>query len=130
MCLLARPDNDPESGFSLVEVMCALAIAAMALVALLRGVESSLSAANYLDAHLGARVIAQAILEDERIAADTSAGTRAGQSGLYNWRLVIEPAVLPATSKLPGDYRLYQLTVEVQWPPRGKFILKTLKLGR
>jgi prepilin-type N-terminal cleavage/methylation domain-containing protein len=124
------PDRGTSAGFSLVEVMCALAIAAMALVVLFRGLGSSQIAANYMEAHLGARIIAQSILADERQATETSAGTRAGDSGMYHWQLNIEPADVPLDGGAPPAYRLYRLSVEVNWDPRGNFKLDTLKLGR
>ena len=107
-----------------------MAVAAMALVVLLRGVGSSQVAAYYLEAHLGARVIAQTILEDERQAADTAPATREGDSGMYHWRFVIEPAEVAAVGKLPAGYSLYHLSVQVQWTPHGSFALDTLKLAR
>jgi prepilin-type N-terminal cleavage/methylation domain-containing protein len=118
------------AGFSLVEVLCALAITALGLVALLRGLGGSQVAANYLEAHLGARIIAQSILGDERQAAETPVGTRQGKSGIYHWRLTVEPAQVSAVNKMPVTYRLYHLSVEVTWAPRGSFAIDTLKLGR
>jgi hypothetical protein len=110
--------------------MSALAIAAMALVVLLRGLGGSQVAANFLDAHLGARIIAQSILADERQANGTSPDTRTGDSGLYRWRLKIEPANVAAIGKMPAAYRLYRLSVEVRWEPSGFLALDTLKLGK
>jgi type II secretory pathway pseudopilin PulG len=123
-----RPSQ--TEGFSLVEVISALVIASLALVVLLRGLGGSQLAAVYLDAHLGARVIAQSILEDERQAGETVAGTRNGDSGMYQWRLTVAPAVIDGTGRLPAGYQLYRLAVEVTWQPRGRLALDTLKLGR
>ena len=125
-----KHDRATSAGFSLVEVMCALAIAAMALVVLFRGLGSSQNAANYLEAHLGARIIAQSILADERQAAETSIGTRAGDSGMYRWKLIVEPANIQMAGGAAPAFRLYRLSVEVNWEPRGNLKLDTLKLGR
>jgi type II secretion system protein I len=111
-------------GFSLVEVLCALAIAAMALVGLLRATQQSQSAARYLNAHLGARIIATSILQDEMAARDTGAAQREGDSGIYRWRLTVAPATIAGLR--PGG-ALYRLTVTVAWP-RGSLSLDTLKL--
>jgi prepilin-type N-terminal cleavage/methylation domain-containing protein len=124
------PDRGTSAGFSLVEVMCALAIAAMALVALFRGLGSSQIAANYMEAHLGARIIAQSILADERQAAETLTGARAGDSGMYHWQLIVEPANIQIAGSTTSTFRLYRLSVEVSWDPRGNLKLDTLKLGR
>ena len=60
-----------EAGFSLVEVLCALAIAASAVVVLSGGATGALKTARALDMHKGARVILQSILSDELAAAGT-----------------------------------------------------------
>lgn len=123
-------ERSGTAGFSLVEVMSALVIASLAMVVLLRGLGGSQLAAVYLEAHLGARLIAQSILEDERHATDTSPGNRAGESGMYQWKLSIEPAVVDGIGGPPAGYRFYRLVVEVSWQPRGRLVLDTLKLGR
>lgn len=120
-----RFQHSDTRGFSLVEVLCALAIAAMALVVLLRGTQQSQSAARYLDAHLGARIIADTILQDEMAARETGAGQRQGDSGIYRWRLTVAPANI---SGLGSGGRLQRLTVTVTWP-RGSLSLDTLKLS-
>jgi hypothetical protein len=113
----------------LVEAMCAMAIAAMALVALFRGLGSSQIAANYLEAHLGARIIAQSIIADERAAVETVVGARSGDSGIYRWRLTVEPAEVLIAGSSPSILRLYRVSVDVRWEPRGSFTLDGLKAG-
>jgi prepilin-type N-terminal cleavage/methylation domain-containing protein len=120
----------PTAGFSLVEVMCAMAIAAISLVVLLRGVSGAQQAAGYLDTHLGARIVAQSIIADEMQALNSVPGRREGDSGIYHWQLRIEPAALTGIGQLPPAYRLYRLSVEINWLPRGSFHLDSLKLGR
>ena len=70
-----------QGGFSLVEVLCALAVAASAIAVLTSGVGGSLKGATTLDQHLGARLILQSILEDELAAAQTATAQREGDSG-------------------------------------------------
>jgi type II secretion system protein I len=111
-------------GFSLVEVLCAMTIAAMALVVLLRGTQQSQSAASYLDSHLGARIIANTILQDEMAARGTDVSPREGDSGIYRWRLRVEPA---SVGGLRAGVKLNRVTVTVSWP-KGSLSLDTLKL--
>jgi len=126
-----RDRDRRAAGFSLVEVICAMAIAAMALVVLLRGLGGSQLAAGYLETHLGARIIAQSILDDEQQATAAATGVREGDSGLYHWRLSVQPIEAPAAvGHLPQAFRLYRLSVDVTWTPRGQFTLETLKLGQ
>jgi prepilin-type N-terminal cleavage/methylation domain-containing protein len=119
-----------ERGFSLVEVLCAMAIAALSLTALFRGLGGAQSAVRRLDTQLGAEIVAQSILEDERQAAATEAGTRSGSSGPYRWKLIVEPANIALPDKLPQEAKLYRLTAEIAWGARGRLVLDTLKAGR
>ncbi|MCA3554451.1 prepilin-type N-terminal cleavage/methylation domain-containing protein [Aestuariivirga sp.] len=117
-----------QSGFSLVEVLCALAVAASAIAVLTTGVGGSLKGVSTLDRHLGARLILQSILEDELAAGQTAPARRAGDSGPYRWQLIIEPAEAPA--RLDGPYRMYRLTASVGWGRGGQVAGTALKLSR
>lgn len=117
-----------QAGFSLVEVLCAVAVAASAIAVLTSGVGGSIRGANKLDQHLGARLILQSILEDELAAAETAPAQRTGESGPYRWRLDIAPVAAPA--ELPAPYRMYQLTASVGWGRGGEITGTALKVGR
>ena len=123
-----RRRSEPEAGFSLVEVLCAVAVAASAIAVLTSGVGGSLKAASTLDQHLGARLILQSILEDELAAGETSPAQREGDSGPYHWRLDIEPTAAPG--RLPEPYRMYRLTASVGWGTGGVITGTALKLSR
>jgi prepilin-type N-terminal cleavage/methylation domain-containing protein len=123
-----RRRSEGQRGFSLVEVLCALAVAASAIAVLTSGVGGSLKGASTLDQHLGARLILQSILEDELAAGETAPAEREGESGPYRWRLLIEPA--PAPAKLDGPYRMYRLTASVGWGRGGEVTGTALKLSR
>jgi len=117
-----------QGGFSLVEVLCAVAVAASAIVVITNGVGSSLRGANMLDQHLGARIILQSILEDELASGQTATAQREGRSGPYRWTLDIAPAAAPG--KLPGPYRFYRLTASVGWGAGGLVTGTALKLAK
>ena len=119
-----------QAGFTLVEAMCALAISAMALVFLFRGMTGSQTAANYLEQHLGARILAEAILDDQMRETAIVPGTHAGTSGIYRWEVTIEPACSGAARLAPRGWRLYRVAVDLAWQPRGRFQLDVLKLGK
>ncbi len=123
-------DRKDENGFSLVEVLAALVIASVALVVLIRGLGTSQGSALYLESHLGARLLARSILEDERQAAETKTGRRSGDSGQYRWILDVDPTEVPGVGKSTTNARLYRLTVEIAWSPRGRLVLDTLKFGK
>ncbi len=126
----SRSEARREAGFSLVEVLCALAIAALAMVALLKGLGTSQLGAGRMESHIGARVILESILEDELMAADTAPAHREGQSGPYRWSLDITPAAVNAGGELPRPYRLYSLDARVRWGASGELAAQTLKLAK
>ena len=115
-----------ERGFTLVEVMCAIAIAAMAMVFLLRGVTSSGTAAGTMEDHLGARILARSLIDIERGGAKPEPGSRDGESGKYRWRLDVTTDGLSA----PRGYRFYRITAQVGWGERGHLQLDTVRLGK
>lgn len=117
-----------EGGFSLVEVLCAVAIAASAIVVLTSGVSGSLRSARALDLRLGARIVLQTIIEDELAAASTAPAEREGDSGPYRWRLVIAPEEF--AQQLPAPFRLYRLTGTVDWGKGATVTATALKLSQ
>lgn len=123
-----RRRSDRQGGFSLVEVLCAVAVAAGAIAVLTSGVGGAIRGANKLDQHLGARLVLQTILEDELAADATAPARREGESGPYRWRLDIVPVAPP--EKLPPSYRMYRLTAAVGWGKGGEVTGTALKVGR
>lgn len=120
--------SERQKGFSLVEVLCAVAVAASAIAVLTSGVGGAIKGANALDQRLGARLILQSIIEDELAAGQTAPAQREGESGPYRWRLNIEPVAAPG--KLPQAYRMYRLTASVGWGRGGEVSATALKLSR
>lgn len=128
MC--AASSSARERGFSLVEVLCAVAIAASAVVVLSRGATGTLETARSLEMHQGAGIILQSILSDELAAETTAAATRQGESGPYRWRLEIVPDRPAFAEKLPSPYRMYRLTASVSWGRGGVASTTVIKLSR
>jgi prepilin-type N-terminal cleavage/methylation domain-containing protein len=123
-------DPSHQAGFSLVEVLCALVIAATSIVVLTGGVTGTLKSTRALDMQLGARIILQSILEDELASGATATVVREGDSGPYRWRLDIAPAVEGAAARLPMSHRMYRLTASVSWGRGGSTSATVLKLAR
>ena len=128
MCAAARAPR--QAGFSLVEVLCAVAISAMAITVLSAGVTQALRSARALDMHQGARLILQSILEDELAAGDSAPGLRQGDSGPYRWQLEIKPAAAGVPGRLAPPYRMLRLTASVSWERGGEASASVLKLAR
>lgn len=115
-----------QRGFTLVEVMCAIAIAAMAMVFLLRGITSSGTAAGAMEDHLGARILARSLIDIERGSDKPEPGSRDGESGKYRWRLEVASDAL----KAPRGYRFYRITAQVGWGQRGHLQIATVRLAK
>ena len=125
-----RDDSLKESGFSLVEVLCALAIAAAAIVVLMRGASQSLISVTALDMRMGARTLVTSLIEDELSAATVGTEQRQGNSGPYRWTLAIEAADAPGGQVLPQGYRMYRVTASAGWEKGGQMTASALKLSR
>lgn len=125
-----RDDRRDQAGFSLVEVLCALAIAAAAIVVLMRGASQSLTSVTAIDMHMGARILLKSLIEDELSAATAGAERREGDSGPYHWTLAIEATDPPGNVSLPGSYHMYRLTASAAWGKGGQMTASALKLAR
>jgi prepilin-type N-terminal cleavage/methylation domain-containing protein len=128
MC--AAAERSRQAGFSIVEVLCAMAIAAAAIVVLSDGATGALRSAHAQDMHLGARIILQSILEDELAATGTAPAVREGDSGYYRWRLAIVPTREGTEGTLPPSFRMYRLTASVSWGEGSSASASVLKLAR
>ena len=124
--------SDKSDGFTLLEVLVAVAIAGVALVALFqaggRGLLAIHTAARYEEAvqraqsHLAALGRDVALLEGE---------TEGDDGGGYRWRLRIMPrASLPGAAV--GSHTLFDIEVAVTWPGawnRRELVLKTSRIA-
>jgi hypothetical protein len=90
----------------------------------------SQTAAHYLEQHLGARILAEAILDDQLRETVIVPGTHAGSSGIYQWQVTVEPAGSGVARLAPRGWRLYRVAVDLAWQPRGRFQLDVLKFGK
>ncbi len=135
------------TGFTLMEIMVALAILSIALVGVMHVFTSSLTGIGkselYTEAALVARQVMEAKLIDPNLAEGTEVGT---YLDIFDWELdvVRQPVVtgddmdsLPSDQPMPvidwleeeSPVVLYELTVTVSWPNAGypgQFTLKTL----
>lgn len=123
-----RSNRPPEQGFSLVEVLCALAIAAAAIVVLMRGTGLSLTGARALDMRMGARVLLVSIIEDELSNVTSLPEEREGESGPYHWRLSIVAEDGP--EKLQHPYRMFRLVASASWAKGGSMTATAVKLAQ
>lgn len=77
-------------GFSLLEAVVAMAIAAVAFAALYRTVGQSTKVAGDVDTRIEAQLLAQSVLASAAFAEDLEA-LQSGQEGPWQWQLQVSP---------------------------------------
>jgi general secretion pathway protein I len=125
----------PQSGFTLLEVLVALAIAAVALVGLFQAGSGGMFAVDTAARAQEAIQRAQSHLAAVgRDAALVQGDFTDDDGGGYRWRLQVRPVAThpapDARSAVPAT--LFDVDVAVSWPGRSgdrSVVLKTLRLG-
>ena len=124
-----RAEQWGSAGFTLIEALCAMAVASLAIVALLQSFSGGHRGLGKLESHFNARILARTVLADEQ-ATGPIPGTRTGTYKGYRWTVTVEPAAeewaQPAAS---DEWRLYRMAVMVSWGSGGSLTVETLKLG-
>ena len=117
-------------GFTLIEVLVALAILALALVVLLQVFGGGLRAAGISERYLMATMLARSVLDDFGTEIPAAAGERSGDiANGYRWTTRAEPSRTIAPVK-NGD-RLQvplEVQVEISWNGKPVTTLTTLRL--
>lgn len=127
-----------ERGFTLLEVLIAFAIAALALALLFRAASGGLlsveAAGRYEEAVSRARSHMTAISRDASLVAGTSEGD---DGGGYRWHLAVTPVASGqshATGTIAGPPPpvLYAVVVAISWHDAGRdrqFVLRSERMG-
>ena len=124
-------------GFTLIEVIVAFAVLALALTLLLGTLSGAAKQVRWADDAGRAALHAQSLLDETGVGETLQPGQRDGEfeDGRYRWSLQVEPwrdqaARDPALID-PGASQLMRLTLEVQWGdggPRQRLQLQSLRL--
>ncbi len=113
-----------QRGYSLLEVIVAFALLAVALTLLLGTLSGAARQIHGADQRSRATLHAQSLLAVTGIESPLQLGRTQGQweDGRYRWDLQIEPyvdprsaALQPATANVATGPTLVQLTLQVQW---------------
>lgn len=126
-----------EAGFTLLEVVVAVAIAGLALVGLFQAGSGGLfavdTAARAEEALQRAQSHLAAVGRDAALVEGKSSGD---DGGGYHWRLQVQPAAqrqgVAADGVTPQNATLYSVLVSISWQSRGHeraVTLQTLRLG-
>jgi general secretion pathway protein I len=129
----ARPlQEHRESGFTLPEVIVALAVAALALSGLFDLVSEGLNRTGQAEAMAEAGSLAQSLLARPGSELPIAPGTTTGEfSNGYRWRLQVAPYG-DAGDQRAWPVAAYTVSAEISWgtvPQQRSLLLSTLRLA-
>jgi general secretion pathway protein I len=119
------------AGFTLIEVVVALALVAVALAAIGSLIATTIRGTRSIDQHLSlaetARAIEAALPGRDEIKAGTSSGEMAG----YRWRLDVQPFTASFVDpRLPSPWMPQTVVITVQAPGGPVLQINTVRLQR
>lgn len=122
-----------QQGFSLLEVIAAIMLLAIAFTALMKVAGASISLTHNAAGYSQAAMRARSLLDSAFVGEPITPGSRSGRfDAQYRWQLDVTPwnQAGPATPGAP--LQLYQLDLTVAWGPAGhprSAHFRTLRLG-
>lgn len=120
-----------DGGFTLLEVVVALTLLAVALTMLMQSFAGGLRNVDAGDRHTQAAALAEGMLSQVGASIPLQSGAHEGDSGDFAWRLELTPeTAIIGGEALPG---LFRVAVEVTWRRAGReqrLSLLTLRSGR
>ncbi len=117
------PNSDSRAGFTLMEVMVALSVMAVGLVAALELFSGSLRLAGGSASQTEAVVLARSLMDEVLWRADLDDGESRGREGTYRWQVSINPIdpqfgateEEPVVEILSDEFELKEIVVTVAW---------------
>jgi general secretion pathway protein I len=115
-------------GFSLLEILVAFAIAAMALTLIYQIMGSNARQVGDLGAQEGAMLLAQSLMDVQTVVPEAGLHD-SGQSAGYAWQIDSRPYPTPVQQSVPNAVPLHEVRVIVQWGDDGgrQFTLTSLR---
>lgn len=123
-----------QRGFSLLEVIAAILLLAIAFAALMKVAGGAIALSRNAAAHDAAALWARSLLDSAYVTEPVAPGSRSGQfDRSYRWTLSTTPWQAPGTQAGDDALQLYRLDLTVSWgstahPQVAHF--DTLRLGR
>jgi len=123
----------PQQGFSLLEVIAAIMLLAIAFTALMKVAGASISLSHNAAAHSEAAMWARSLLDSAFVGEPIRPGSRSGQfNPQYRWQLEVTSWNPGGPARPDAPLQLYQLDLTVAWgssahPRTAHF--RTLRLG-
>lgn len=128
------------AGFALLEVLVAVAVAAVLMAALMRAFATTWTGIAVVREEVESMMVARAVLSATGPRSNLVDTTQNGVLGAYTWSLSIKEAPLPAAPVQPTNpdagaanvqpWKLYRILVVITAPNGRSTSLDTLRLGR
>jgi type II secretion system protein I len=113
-----------SGGFSLLEVMIALAILGIAVVAIFQLFSINLRTTRKAEDYTKAIFYTRSLMDEARSFSDPSAESISKE---YEERYSAKRDVTLRSESEDGSIKVYQITVSVAWPPSGNFSMTELR---
>jgi general secretion pathway protein I len=111
-----------EQGFSLLEILVAFIIMALALGIIMRIFSGALNNIGTADHHAHAALVAKSVLDSLGIETPLAEGELSGDDGQgYSWHALVSRYVDPnvVLDDQSNPVVLYQIVLDVSWNPEG-----------
>ncbi|MEO8998392.1 MAG: prepilin-type N-terminal cleavage/methylation domain-containing protein [Rhodanobacter sp.] len=127
----SRPQS--QQGFSLLEVIAAIMLLAIAFTALMKVAGASISLTHNAAEHSEAAMRARSLLDSAFVGEPIKPGSSSGKFDQhYRWQLNVTPWNSSGNAEPGAPLHLYQLDLEVLWGPSAhprSAHFRTLRLG-
>jgi general secretion pathway protein I len=129
----ALPVPRRQRGFSLLEVIAAIMLLAIAFAVLMKVAGASISLTRNAAEHSEAAMHARSLLDSAFVGAPVRPGSSSGRfNPQYRWQLDVTPWNPTGVAASDASLRLYQLDLAVSWGPSAhprSAHFRTLRLG-
>ena len=126
-----------QRGYTLIEVIVAFALLALALTLLLGSLSNAARQVHWADRAGRATLYAQSLLDQAGVGEALEAGSRNGtfEDGRYRWTLAVRPQLDPASGLVAATVdgsQLFELELDIDWGDSAAEHLRvrTLRLSR
>jgi general secretion pathway protein I len=126
-----------QRGYTLIEVIVAFALLALALTLLLGSLSNAVRQVHWADRAGRATLYAQSLLDQAGVGEALKAGSRNGtfEDGRYRWTLAVRPQLDPASGLVATTVdgsQLFELELDIDWGDAAPEHLRvrTLRLSR
>ena len=126
-----------QRGYTLIEVIVAFALLALALTLLLGSLSNAARQVHWADRAGRATLYAQSLLDQAGVGEALKAGSRNGtfEEGRYRWTLVVRPQLDPGSGLVAATVdgsQLFELELDIDWGDSAAEHLRvrTLRLSR